>query len=120
RPESARKEPADALALGETALADADRAARQALEAMSAAREQRAASEERLEGARVRDEELKHAIARELGGEPAGLAALADHKADKPLPGGVEVERRLENLRQERERLGAGNLRGGEELGEGL
>ena len=118
--ESARKEAADALALGETALADADRAARQALEAMSAAREQRAASEERLEGARVRDEELKHAIASELDCEPAGLAALADHKADKPLPGGVEVERKLENLRQERERLGAVNLRADDELVEVL
>jgi chromosome segregation protein len=118
--ESARKEAADALALGETALADADRAARQALEAMSAAREQRAASEERLEGARVRDEELKHAIASELDCEPAGLAALADHKADKPLPGGIEVERKLENLRQERERLGAVNLRADDELVEVL
>jgi chromosome segregation protein len=118
--ESARKEAADALALGETALADADRAARQALEAMSAAREQRAASEERLEGARVRDEELKHAIANELDCEPTGLAALADHKADKPLPGGVEVERKLENLRQERERLGAVNLRADDELVEVL
>ncbi len=118
--ETARKEAADALALGETALADADRAARQALEAMSAAREQRAASEERLEGARVRDEELKHAIASELDCEPAGLAALADHKADKPLPGGVEVERKLENLRQERERLGAVNLRADDELVEVL
>ncbi len=118
--ESARKEAADALALAETALADADRAARQALEAMSAAREQRAASEERLEGARARDEELKHAIASELDCEPAGLAALADHKADKPLPGGVEVERRLENLRQERERLGAVNLRADDELVEVL
>ena len=118
--ESARKEAADALALAEAALADADRAARQALEAMSAAREQRAASEERLEGARARDEELKHAIASELDCEPAGLAALADHKADKPLPGGVEVERRLENLRQERERLGAVNLRADDELVEVL
>jgi chromosome segregation protein len=118
--ESARKEAADALALAETALADADRAARQALEAMSAAREQRAASEERLEGARARDEELKHAIASELDCEPAGLAALADHKADKPLPGGVEVERKLENLRQERERLGAVNLRADDELVEVL
>ena len=104
----------------ETSLADADRAARQALEAMSVAREQRAASEERLEGARARDEELKHAIASELDCEPAGLAALADHKADKPLPGGVEVERKLENLRQERERLGAVNLRADEELVEVL
>jgi chromosome segregation protein len=118
--EFARKEAADALALGETALADADRAARQALEAMSAAREQRAASEERLEGARVRDEELKHAIASELDCEPAGLAALADHKAEKPLPGGIEVERKLENLRQERERLGAVNLRADDELVEVL
>jgi chromosome segregation protein len=118
--EFARKEAADALALGETALADADRAARQALEAMSAAREQRAASEERLEGARGRDEELKHAIASELDCEPSGLVALAEHKADKPLPGGVEVERRLENLRQERERLGAVNLRADDELVEVL
>jgi chromosome segregation protein len=118
--ESARKEAADALALAETALADADRAARVALEAMSAAREQRAASEQRLESASARDEELKHAIASELDCEPAGLAALADHKADKPLPGGVEVERRLENLRQERERLGAVNLRADDELVEVL
>jgi chromosome segregation protein len=83
---------------------------------MSAAREQRAASEERLEGARLRDEELKHAISSELDCEPSGLAALAGHKADGPLPGGVEVERRLENLRQERERLGAVNLRADDEL----
>jgi chromosome segregation protein len=118
--ELARKEAADALALAETALADADRAARAALEAMSTAREQRAASEQRLEGASARDEELRHAIASELDCEPAGLAALADHKADKPLPGGVEVERRLENLRQERERLGAVNLRADDELVEVL
>ena len=118
--ESARKAAADALALGETALADADRAARQALEAMSAAREQRAASEERLEGARARDEELRHAIASELDCEPAGLAALADLKHDATPPGGVEVERKLENLRQERERLGAVNLRADDELVEVL
>jgi chromosome segregation protein len=118
--ESARKEAADALALAETALADTDRAARQALEAMSAAREQRAASEQRLEGASARDEELRRAIASELDCEPAGLAVLAQHNADKPLPGGVEVERRLENLRQERERLGAVNLRADDELVEVL
>jgi chromosome segregation protein len=118
--ESARQEAGDALALGETALADADRAARQALEAMSAAREQRAASEERMENAGVRGEELQHAILTELDCEPSGLVALAGHKADAPLPGGVEVERRLENLRQERERLGAVNLRADDELVEVL
>jgi chromosome segregation protein len=118
--EKARKEAADALALDETALAEAGRAARQALEAMSAAREQRAASEERAENARVRGEELKHAILTELDCEPPGLVALAGLKGDAPLPGGVEVERKLENLRQERERLGAVNLRADDELVEVL
>jgi chromosome segregation protein len=118
--EAARKEAADALALAETALADADRAARQALEAMGAAREQRAASEERVEGARQRGEELVHAIATELDCEPSGLAALAVQTGAATLPGAVEVERRLDNLRQERERLGAVNLRADEELVEVL
>jgi chromosome segregation protein len=118
--EGLRQEAADALALAETALADADRAARQALEAMGAAREARAASEERVEGARLRGEELKQAIASELDSEPSGLAALAGHKGDGPLPGATDVERRLDNLRQERERLGAVNLRADEELNEVL
>ena len=118
--EDARKDAADALALGETALADADRAARAALEAMSAAREARAASEERVENARVRGEELRHAIASELDCEPSGLAALAGHKDGAVLPGLAEVERKLDNLRQERERLGAVNLRADDELVEVL
>ena len=118
--EALRREAADALALAETALADADRAARQALEAMAAARESRAASEERVEGARLRSEELTHAIASELDCEPSGLAALAGHNGDGPLPGAVETERKLDNLRQERERLGAVNLRADEELNEVL
>ena len=118
--EGLRREAADALALAETALADAGRAARQALEAMGAAREQRAASEERVEGARLRGEELVHSIASELDCEPSGLAALAGHTGDAPLPGAVDVERKLDNLRQERERLGAVNLRADEELVEVL
>ena len=56
--EAARKEAADARAEGEVALSDGDRVARQALEAMGVAREQRAASEERVEGARLRGEQL--------------------------------------------------------------
>jgi chromosome segregation protein len=118
--EDARKAAADALAIGETALAEADRAARQALEAMSAAREARAASEERLENARVRGEELQHAILSELDCEPSGLIALAGHKDGAILPGLAEIERKLDNLRQERERLGAVNLRADDELVEVL
>src|SRR5579863_4659851 len=118
--DDARKGAADALAIGEGALADADRAARAALEAMSAAREARAASEERVENARVRGEELQHAILSELDCEPSGLIALAGHKDGATLPGLPEVERKLDNLRQERERLGAVNLRADDELVEVL
>ena len=85
---------------------------------MSAAREASAASEQRVEGARARGEELLHAIATELECEPSGLAALAGHADDKPLPAAPDVERKLESLRHEREKLGAVNLRADDELSE--
>jgi chromosome segregation protein len=116
--EAARKGASDALALAETALAAADRAARAALEAMGSAREARAASEERLEGARQAREALLRAIAADLDVEPAGLAALAGLASGAEPPEADVVERKLESLRQERERLGAVNLRADEELAE--
>ncbi|HYA74568.1 MAG TPA: chromosome segregation protein SMC, partial [Roseiarcus sp.] len=116
--EAARKAAGDARAAAETALAEADRAARAALEAMGSAREARAASEERLEGARQGRETLLRAIASELDVEPAGLAALAGLASGAAPPEAGLVERKLESLRQERERLGAVNLRADEELAE--
>ncbi len=116
--EAARKGASDARALAETALAAADRAARAALEAMGSAREARAASEERLEGARHAREALLRAIAADLDVEPAGLAALAGLASGAAPPEADVVERKLESLRQERERLGAVNLRADEELAE--
>jgi chromosome segregation protein len=116
--EQARRDAADARALAESQLSDGDRAARETLEAMSAAREARAASEERVEGARQRRDGLLQTIADALECEPEGLAALAGLKAGEPPPERAQVERKLENLKQERERLGAVNLRADEELGE--
>ncbi|THD47639.1 MAG: chromosome segregation protein SMC [Bradyrhizobium sp.] len=116
--EAARKHAADARAAAETALAQADRAARAALEAMGSARESRAASEERLEGARTAREELLKTIAADLDVEPSGLSALAGLAVDEAPPEAAQVERKLENLRQERERLGAVNLRAEDELTE--
>ena len=116
--ETARKGAGDARALAEAALAAADRAARAALEAMGSAREARAASEERLEGARQAREALLRAIAADLDAEPAGLAALAGLSGGAEPPEAGVVERKLESLRQERERLGAVNLRAEEELAE--
>ena len=116
--EAARKEAADALAAAETALADADRAARAALEAMGQARESRAASEARVEATKTRRAELLQTIASDLDVEPDGLAALAGAAPGAALPPLADVQKKLDSLRQERERLGAVNLRADEELAE--
>ena len=116
--EAARKGAADARAAAETALAEADRAARAALEAMGAAREARAASEQRLEGARQARDELLKSIESELDVAPSELPALAGLAAGEATPEADGVERKLESLKQERERLGAVNLRADEELAE--
>ena len=116
--EAQRKAAADALAAAETALADADRAARQALDAMGEARESRAASEARVEAAKARRAELLQTIGADLDVEPAGLAALAGAAPGAAPPPLADVQRKLDNLRQERERLGAVNLRADEELAE--
>ena len=114
--EAARRIASDERALAETALLEADRAARAALEAMAAARESRAASEQRLEGARQRREQLLHAITNELETDVHGLAALAGLEAGEATPDAAAVARKLDSLKQERERLGAVNLRADEEL----
>jgi chromosome segregation protein len=116
--EAARRGAADARAAAETALAEADRAARAALESMGVAREARAASEQRLEGARQARDELLKTIETELNVAPAELQGLASLAAGEAPPETEGVERKLESLKQERERLGAVNLRADEELAE--
>jgi chromosome segregation protein len=116
--EAARRSAADALALGENTLAEADRAARAALEAMGLAREEAARAEERFQGANRRLADVGHEIREMLEVEPAEVAHLAGIEADKALPEVATVEATLERLRRERERLGAVNLRAEEELTE--
>ncbi|MGA8171353.1 MAG: chromosome segregation protein SMC, partial [Methylocystis sp.] len=108
----------DARALGETRLAESDRAARSALEAMSAAREEKARGEARLDAARQRAADIDRMIAQELETTPRELVALAGVAPDGEFPETIEVERRLEALRADRERLGAVNLRAEDELAE--
>ena len=116
--EAARRAAADRLAEGEAALADADRAARAALEALSAARENAARAEERLGGLNRRVVELAAEIREILDAEPEALAALAGFEPDAPLPQLVDIEAELDKLKRDRERLGAVNLRADEELSE--
>ena len=58
------------------------------------------------------------AILNELDCEPVALAPLAGYDAGEPLPERAHIDRKLESLRQERDRLGAVNLRADEELAE--
>jgi len=116
--EAQRRMAADRLAEGENALAEADRGARAALEAMTAAREQAARAEERFEGDKRRLVDVEHEIREMLEAEPAEVAELAGIKPDQVLPEPSEIEATLERLRRERERLGAVNLRAEEELRE--
>jgi chromosome segregation protein len=116
--EAERRACADRLQEAETALAEADRDARAALEAASAAREELARAEEKFEGAKRRLSDIGREIHDMLEIEPSGVAALAELKDGAPLPELTEIEERLERLRRERERLGAVNLRAEEELRE--
>jgi chromosome segregation protein len=116
--DAARKEAADRRAAAETALAEADRAARAALDAMSAAREQKARAEARIEAAHARREEVLRQIGAELDCAADELPTLAGVGPNDELPAVADVERRLEGLKQDRERLGAVNLRAEEELNE--
>jgi chromosome segregation protein len=109
---------ADSRVETETRLGEADRVARAALDAMSAAREEKARSEARVEAARERCAEIAHMIATELGCEAAELVALTGVAPEKDLPEAEKVEKRLEDLKNDRERLGGVNLRAEEELNE--
>jgi len=114
--EAERRACADRLQEAENALAEADRDARAALEAASAAREELARGEERFEGAKRRLTDIAREIHDMLEIEPSGVAELAEIKEGETLPELAEVEEKLDRLRRERERLGAVNLRAEEEL----
>lgn len=118
--EEAYKLAADTRVAAEARLAEADRQARAALEAMSAAREEKARSEARVESARRRCDEVLRAIAAELDCAVEDLASLANVASGADLPQASEVEKRLELLKQDRERLGAVNLRAEDELNDAL
>ena len=116
--EAARSAAADALAEGDARLGEADRTARHAAETMAQAREQQIRSEERLQATRTRQSDIETQIHEVLDIAPAMTAEVAGIKPDTTLPDLEVVEKRLERLRNERERLGGVNLRADEEAQE--
>ncbi|MBL0935683.1 MAG: chromosome segregation protein SMC [Rhizobiaceae bacterium] len=116
--EAARRLAADALASAETGQVVLDRAAADAIEGLSRAREERGRAEERLSAAEERRKEVEVRMREVVGVEPHLVARQAELLADQAEPEIADVERRLDRLKGERERLGAVNLRAEEEARE--
>ncbi|MGB3389194.1 MAG: AAA family ATPase, partial [Pseudaminobacter sp.] len=113
--ETLRKAAADQLQEAETRQAALDKAATAAIQALSDAREARGRAEERLTAADERRKEIEARIREALNTEPHLALRQTGLEADAPLPEAADVERHLERLKLERERLGAVNLRAEEE-----
>ena len=114
--EAALRAASDARASGETALADADREARAALDAMAAAREDQVRSDSRADAATQKLDDVVRAASRDLECQPGFLSALAGVGDGEPRPPAAQVAAKLDQLKDDRDRLGAVNLRAEEEL----
>ncbi len=110
-----RKAAADRLQEAENRQAVLDRSATEAIQGLSEAREARGRAEERLTAADDRRKEIEARIHEALNTAPHLVIRHTGLEPDDPLPDTAEVERRLERLKIERERLGAVNLRAEEE-----
>ncbi|HWY61039.1 MAG TPA: chromosome segregation protein SMC [Rhizomicrobium sp.] len=116
--ETARNEASDARAEGELRLAEADKHSKSADATLSAAREERARTQAMSESAAQRIEELCARIRDEIEAAPEELRERAEIKEGEELPPLDQAEKRVERLKQERERLGGVNLRAEEEASE--
>ena len=113
--EALRKQAADRLQEAENTQAALDKAATNAIQALAESRESRVRAEERLTAADDRRKEVEARIQEALNTPPHLVIRHTGLEPDAPMPDMNEVERRLERLKVERERLGAVNLRAEEE-----
>ena len=116
--EADRRSAADALALAETRLSDADARARETQAAMSQARETQVRLEATLDANKQRLDESAQRVREALQIEPEQALAASGHDPEKPFPEAEAMESKLEKLRRERENLGGVNLRADEEAEE--
>jgi chromosome segregation protein len=105
---------ADALQTGENEVREADKALRAAQEQAATSRENHARLGARLESSKQRLDHCEAKIFENLQCEPEKILLQAGITEDE-LRAGDEIEKRLIQLREDRERLGAVNLRAEEE-----
>ncbi|MGN6583764.1 MAG: chromosome segregation SMC family protein, partial [Rhizobiaceae bacterium] len=113
--ETARKAAADRLQEAENKQAELDKSATASIQALAESREARARAEERLMAADERRRETEARIQETLNTPPHLVIRHTGLGPDDPLPDMGDIEKRVEKLRIERERLGAVNLRAEEE-----
>ncbi|TPN47137.1 MULTISPECIES: chromosome segregation protein SMC [unclassified Mesorhizobium] len=113
--ETLRKAAADRLQEAENRQAELDKAATGAIQSLAEARETRVRAEERLTAADERRLEIEARIQETLNTPPHLVIRHTGLEADDPMPEMGEIERQLDRLKIERERLGAVNLRAEEE-----
>ena len=114
--ESERQAAADALASAEGAHRESAQALRAAQAAVADHREERARTEAKLEGARVRRSEEARKIRDTLGCAPEGCLALAQLEEGAKLPAMEDADSQLLRLKADRERLGGVNLQADDDL----
>ncbi|WP_457154268.1 chromosome segregation protein SMC [Mesorhizobium sp. P5_C1] len=113
--ETLRKAAADRLQEAENRQSEMDKAATGAIQSLAEARETRVRAEERLTAADERRLEVEVRIQETLNTPPHLVIRHTGLEADSPMPEMAEIERQLDRLKIERERLGAVNLRAEEE-----
>ncbi|WP_027058156.1 chromosome segregation protein SMC [Mesorhizobium loti] len=113
--ETLRKAAADRLQEAETRQAELDKLATGSIQSLAEARETRVRAEERLTAADERRLEVEARIQETLNTPPHLVIRHTGLEADDPMPEMPEIERQLDRLKIERERLGAVNLRAEEE-----
>ena len=118
RAEKERNEAADRLAIGEKTCLEATNLLRNAETALSQVRENRARNEERLQSARQRQNDAIERIEEVLKCTPETLLSETGVTDLAKMPDIETIERKLERIRAERERLGGVNLRADEEATE--
>jgi chromosome segregation protein len=113
--EARRAAAADALSASEKETQDAVQLARESETAAGAAREARAASEARLIAAQERIGETKARVNETLNCEPSELKSHLGEMDPETKLSENDIERKLERLNKEREKMGGVNLRADEE-----
>ncbi len=116
--ETTRRDAADKLALAETTANDHEKTLRQLQTALIEQRENKARHETRLESAQTEQNNLIQTIEAELKIKPNQCLEQANLDPNKPIPKLTNVEADITRHKQDRERLGAVNLRAAIEIKE--